>query len=300
MIKKLIITGASSPIAKEVVSLLPKDIEILKLSSSICYKGIPFNLNNVSSDILKIIHDFKADSMIHLAWTSVTSDTYNYDSHFFNLIGSLNLIKEFILSGGRNLLSVGSFAEYGDFKGTDKKISENELCFPNNYYAKCRNELCSLLDIICEHYCVNYTWARIFSAFGMETNSSRLTSQIISSIKNNSLLEIKTSKVIRDFIYMKDIAKALVNLLFLEKNNGIVNISNSKPMTIGEFASIFMRYSGKMDLLKCLDFDLGQAKYIVGDNSKLVHLIDYSSSYSVDEAAIEILKYNNIKVNVSK
>lgn len=291
--KRVIITGASSPIGSQLIKILPKNCEILLLYHRVSQdssKRITFDLHNIDSDVISKINNFKADTMFHLAWGDATVSTHESYNHFESMVGSLCIINNFFKSGGKTLIGIGTYAEYGNI--IDKKIPFDELmeAHPITGYAKLRLGLYSVLNLMCERINVNFTWARIFSSFGNENNPNRLTYQIIDGLQKNQEVTIKTSQLIRDFIYTKEIARALLLLAENNSYNGIVNICSSQPLSIEKYAKLIAKLMGKEQYLICNAVQTTQPDYIVGSNKKLMQLCDYRPKYRLEDAILDLLR----------
>ena len=289
MVKKIIVLGANSPTAKEFCKHFTNNIEILKFSHHKADDNQhQFDLNNISYQDIDIIKKFQADTLINFAWLSVTSTTYNSHEHLDNYIGSLLLIKEFIYAGGKNLIGIGTCYEYGEkYKSL---INEVTIPQPTTYYASIRLSLYSILNIICKRHDINFTWARLFSNYGVEKNERRLTKYLISNFLNDKPVHINEPFKEYDYIYFKDVAKLLFLITTAEKDLGVINLCTSKGTSILDYALTIQKLLGKKDLI-LYDANNKNNIKVVGDNSKLLSTVGDYKFYTVEEGLSEIIEH---------
>jgi UDP-glucose 4-epimerase len=108
---------------------------------------------------------------------------------------------------------------------------------------------------------------RLFSAYGPE-NKKQLLWDIYQKAKHTKSLTLKgTGEESRDFIYIDDIAQAILAVANNAQFNGeVVNVANSISIKINEVSALFERYLGKG---LTINFDnethLGNPKHLVAD-----------------------------------
>ena len=80
---------------------------------------------------------------------------------------------------------------------------------------------------------LNWAWGRIFFLFGAHEHPGRLISSVINSLIESDSADCSHGGQIRDFMFVKDVADAFVDLLDSEVK-GAVNIASGEARTIKE------------------------------------------------------------------
>lgn len=289
--KKVILTGATGLIGKEAIEpLLNSGFEIYALT----IEKIPLHSTQINwiqcnlldeSVIKKTFEEIKPDYLLHFAWVA-SGDYLTSDINYQLRDASLNILKVFQENGGKRAVFAGTCFEY-EFK--NEPLKETDKLNPQTVYAKCKNELREKAQKFCEENEISFGWGRIFYVYGHGENEKRLTSHLINSLRQDKEVIITAGKLVRDYIYTKDIAGAFVK--FLDTNvEGCVNICTNKPISIEEYARTIAKKLGKENLLVFRDESQGQPAFIVGDNSRLKNEVGYKLQYSLNEALDKIIE----------
>ena len=293
---KIIITGSSGLIGTTLLKELEKDDnEIFTLSrtptKSLKYKHITCDISQIKNEDLNNIRDLKADILFHLAWNS--TGNFSSENNIDLLIGTINLVKAFISSGGKKTIFTGTYVEYSDSKN---KISETALIKPSSFYAFSKNSVGSILQEYCNLVGHQFVHARLFSAYGLEKIKGRLVSDLIDCYKNKTQLIIKNPFLIRDYIHASDVARSLIALANSSNANGIYNIGTGIGTSIKSFVDTF---SDQFDIDGII-FNNTQCSInqYVANVDKLSKVIDVKSFKSVKEGIADLKKALEINMNV--
>lgn len=287
--KKIILTGATGLVGRPLLEKLKDNYEILAISrkkrkdNNIIW--IQDDLANIKEETLSKIKTFKADSFIHLGWES--TGNFNSNINYLFLSNSIRLLNSFLESGGEHVTIAGTYAEYAN---SDTPLTELSKIFGNNKYSDSKIKLHEIIKKMIENSKVNLTWTRFFSVFGKETTPNRLLSYVDQCIKNNSEVIINHSQLIRDYIYNKDVARAL---LFLTQNQipGDFNISTGKGITIGDFISSYCKIIYDIENITLLHKETNSPQVVIGNNTKILNT-GFKLAYNLNEAILDI-KQNN-------
>lgn len=287
--KKILITGATGLIGKEALQpLIEKGFEVYALTfiskgSDSKVHWINANLFN-EEEVKKVFEEVKPEYLLNFAWAT-TGDYLSSDVNFDFLKAGMDLLKYFNLNGGKRAVFAGTCFEY-EFK--DTPLKEDDALNPTTVYAKCKNELREKAEVFCKNNDISFGWGRIFYVYGRGENEKRLTAHVVNSLKADKKVLITSGKLIKDYMYTKDIAGAFVN--FLDTNvSGCVNICTGAPISIREYTTKIASKLSKEDLLEFVDGPTNQPPLIVGDNSKLINEVGYKIQYSLDEAIEEVI-----------
>ena len=96
----------------------------------------------------------------------------------------------------------------------------------------------------------------------------------------------------RDFIYVKDIAKANIAALS-GGSQQIMNISSGKAVSLLEIIEILKQLCGKNVTIQFLPYQQGDIEHSVLDNSKARSLLWWNPTYSLSDGLCEIVNFEN-------
>lgn len=289
--KKVLLTGATGLIGKELIKpLLDNGYKIFAISR----KAIP-NSNTVAwlagdlfdtQFIKSCCKKAQADILVHLAW-KVTRDYAYSNENFSFLASSISLLQEFQQNGGKQVFISGSFSEYDDSKPF---LTENTPINANDMlYTFCKNKLHEISEKFCRQNALDFCYGRIFNVFGHNEDDKRLTKYILNCLSQDKEAIIKSGPLQKDYLYSREIARAIVHIL--NKNyTGTINICSGKPVTIKELALKFAKKFNKEHLLKFENNFGNQPQIIYGDNSILCSQLKYQYFYTLDQAVDEVFE----------
>lgn len=222
---KIFITGSTGFIGKHVVKKLKenKNNELFLLSKDL-------------ADIKKWkkeVEIFKPDAVIHLAWQGIPD--YGPETSVKNLNYGLELFKFLAEIKCKWILAAGSCWEYG---GQSGKISENIPAKPINDFTKAKNSLYLQGKKIAKKNNTQFLWTRFFYVYGPGQKETSLIPYLIKCIKEEKVPEIKNPYAKNDFIFVEDLAAAIVKLVEKKAKGGIYNIGSGYPTPVQEIIKI--------------------------------------------------------------
>lgn len=285
--KKVFVTGITGLIGKELVEpLYDAGFEIYALvhnNGSVdkrinCIQGDLFDENFIKGVMEKV----RPEYLLNMAWAT-TGDYLSSDINYNFLNAGLNLLKHF---KGKRAVYAGTCFEY-KFK-TEPLKETDELEPEKTLYTTCKNELREKAEIYCKENNISFGWGRIFYVFGNGESKTRLTGAVFDKLKKNEEVFITAGKLLKDYMYTKDIAGAFVK--FLDSDvEGQVNICTGKAISIRDYVLEIAKLMNKENLVVFKDEALNQPPLIVGDNTRLLNEVGYKQKYSTLEGLKEVL-----------
>lgn len=277
---KVLVTGGAGFIGSHIVETLQNEADIVVLDS--LRSGNLSNLEGLKAEV--VIGDIRNRDIVRKCMTGV-----DYVFHLAALIsvpesmenplecldinnrGMLIVLEEAVRAGVKMLCFSSSCAVYGD-NPISPKI-ETLAPEPKSPYAV------SKLDG--EYYCgifrdtgkLKTACLRYFNVFGPRQSPESAYAAAIpifvsKAVKNDSICIYGDGDQTRDFIYVKDIAKANI---YLASNGitGIFNIGYGRKTSIKELAEKIIKVTNSKSKIQYLPERIGDIKHSLGNIDKL-------------------------------
>ena len=295
MKKRALVTGAAGFIGTQIIkALLNKNYEITALIEKGDEKSRE-KLKNISSRISVIdsLEDSSYDTIFHLATVGVRPDFDNIDLICdINIKMSCNLVDFAKRNNSGLLVNFGSCFEYGDHG--DVLLTEDMECKPESLYAISKVASTSLVTAYAKQKAVNLITVRPFGVFGEGEGPARLAPSIINSLKNGQKIDTTAGQQIRDFVNVKDVAKAIVELSEAKyQAYEIYNICSNNPVKVRDFIEEIVSVCGfdkSLVNFGALPYRNNEAMKFAGDNSKLQKVINYPFPDNHRDGILDILR----------
>jgi nucleoside-diphosphate-sugar epimerase len=191
---------------------------------------------------------------------------------------------------GERATFVGTCAEYDWRYGF---CSESITSIrPETLYGVCKNSLREVCESFCARHGIDFSWGRVFFLYGPNEHPVRLVPSVIVSLLRNKQADITLGTQIRDFLYSKDVASALVALL-CSNVSGPVNIGSAEPTTIRDITSKIGAKLGNPKLLNYggVEMPKDEPPVILADNRRLTQEVGWSPKYTLESGLDETIKW---------
>ncbi len=251
MPNRIIISGASGFIGKYCLpTFSDRGFEVHAISTS--KQGQDENgvfwhkLNLLEESSKDLLTKIQPTHFLHLAWYTKHGSFWSSDQNYKWLAVSKTLADDFMNAGGKRFVFSGSCAEYTWGGHCVEGITMEN---PSSVYGQCKKEFSDYLRGISIRNKVSYAIGRIFFLYGPGEPSARLVPAVINSCLNNDSIKSTDGLQVRDFMFVNDVANALVSLTCSE-SQGVVNIASGQALKIRDFIGEICKILGSKSNLE--------------------------------------------------
>ncbi len=181
----------------------------------------------------RAIEKFNPDAAVHFAWVATPGVYLESPENELYLRWSLDLARGLRNLGVNHIVGAGTCIEY---QISDAPLSEEFTPVnPTTRYARCKNELRTILADNARQEGWHFCWGRVFYPYGVGEHPARLCSSLIQKFQRGEKLLLKTPDSRKDYIHIEDLAAAI--LLTVEKKfTGTINWGTGTGVSVREIA----------------------------------------------------------------
>jgi nucleoside-diphosphate-sugar epimerase len=165
---------------------------------------------------------------------------------------------------------LGTCAEY-DWASADTPLNENtSLIGPTTLYGVAKDALRRVACAYAEQEGFEMAWARLFFLYGPREAPGRLVASVARALLLGEPAETSAGAQRRDFLYVDDVASAVVALLD-SSIVGPVNIASGHGFALADIVDDIGQAVGRPELLRkgALRERPGEPSMLIGDASRL-------------------------------
>lgn len=293
---KVLVTGGAGFIGSHIVEeLLLNNYEVAVLDNFSSGKLSNIEANKVTiyeGDVVdenfvnKVVSDFKPMHIIHQAAQVSVAESVNnmLKDEQINIKGSLNIINAARVNNVNRIVFASSAAVYGNPQYLP--VDENHPVNPMSPYGLSKLTVEKYLEISNSLYGLNYTILRYSNVYGPRQDAKGeggVVSIFTDNVCNEKNLHIFGDGMqTRDFIFVKDVARANVASLKLEENF-ILNVSSNTIITIKELAKLVISENNSTVIIEHGDERLGDIKDSLLDNKLLIEHLNVQQFTDISE-----------------
>jgi nucleoside-diphosphate-sugar epimerase len=215
-----------------------------------------------------LLAEIRPTHMLHMAWETTHGSYWSSPANLDWLAAGAKLFRAFPESGGERLVVAGTCAEY-DW-GCDRMVENEALEHPATLYGRIKLAHHHAMMAAAAEMGFSAATGRIFFAYGPYENAKRIIPYACHQIAMGKPAEFGSGRLLRDFMYVEDVAAGFVALLNSDIE-GACNVSSGAGVSLAEIVMNIGKIGGRPDLIR-----LGtrpdrpdDPPTLVGDNAKL-------------------------------
>ncbi len=263
-----------------------------RLLQSKLYKHYVCDISN-KEKLFEIFKFEKPEFIIHLAAQAGVRFSLESPQTYFesNLKGFFNILEMCRIFKIKNLIFASSSSVYGN--SSKSYFSEEDFVdTPLNLYAasKKSNEL--LAYSYANLYKINTIGLRFFTVYGTYGRPDMSYYKFTNDILNGKPIDIYgKGEMYRDFTYIDDITKGIINFVELMVKNeikdsvpySVFNIGNNSPVKLTYFISLIEKALGVKAKKNFLDFQPGEAIKTSANIEKIQKVTNFKPKVKIEE-----------------
>jgi len=239
-----------------------------------------------------------ADYVFHMGALVSVFDSVNRpeDNNSINISGTLNVLLAAKANEVKRVAMASSAAVYGNDPVLPK--TENMLPQPESPYAAAKITGEYYMRVFASLYNIETVSLRFFNVYGPRQDPSSMYSGVISkftdTLKKKEIPKIfGDGKQTRDFVYVKDLVRAILLAMHSEKvgKGEVFNVATSKTTSLIELLAVLNNIL-KLDIKP--EFDearTGDIRHSYASIDRTKEVLGYTPDYSLKEGLEELLAY---------
>ncbi|HVA96943.1 MAG TPA: GDP-mannose 4,6-dehydratase [Candidatus Acidoferrales bacterium] len=300
---KIVVTGGAGFIGSHITELLCDKKHSVKVIDNLSF-GYERFIDNRAQFIKGDINDEKllkrvlkgADAVVHLAASSIIKFSYDNPLSYFenNLINGVKLLDAMRINRVSKIINSSTAAVYGNPRTIP--VKEDDFKEPMNTYGASKLAFEEALCAYYHAYGIDSVSLRYFNAYGPRDEQKPATRAVpmwMKAIITNKPVEMYwNGKQIRDYIFVKDIAKAHIDVLKL-RGLHYYNIGSGNGIMMKNIITTIEKIAGK----KLKTIDKGERKgdpaKLVADISKIKREVSWEPRTTLFEGLQKTFEYYN-------
>ncbi|WP_274649475.1 NAD-dependent epimerase/dehydratase family protein [Paenibacillus humicola] len=305
---KVAVTGGAGFIGSHIVELLTAEghepVVIDNFSTgrrANVPSGVRLHEIDVSSSGLEdVFRRERFDSVIHqAAQVKVPESIRNpYADARSNILGSVNVLACCRTFAVKKLVYASSCAVYGD--PGDVSIEESVSVHPLSFYGLSKNVPEHYMKLFGELCGLSYTILRYANVYGPRQSSGGeggVVSIFAERLIGGEAPAIYgTGNQVRDFVYVKDVAKANV-LALADTGSHVLNIGRNERTSINELFALMASLNGTPVVPRYLPPREGDIEFSRLDNTAARRVLGWKPAYDLEDGLKETLDYFRSRIS---
>lgn len=296
MAKRVLITGAAGFIGRQCLDpLLRKGYEVHAVSRQpIAAADDELVWHRVNllepGSAGQLVRQVKPTHLLHLAWVTTPEKYWNARENLNWVQVSLELMLGFADVGGQRAVCAGTCAEYDwRFGYCTEYLTPLR---PATLYGASKAGLQMVLESFASERGFSLAWGRIFFPYGPHEAGERLLPSVINHLLHREPVICTPGDQVRDFMYVCDVADALVALLESDVG-GPVNIAAGEPIAIRDLVTLVAEWLNGLQLVQfgVLPIRDNDPPLLVADTRRLMKDVGWLPKRALREGLLQTIEW---------
>lgn len=256
------------------------------------FKEDILNLNSIKSNFSDV------DAVVHFAARTGVIESLEKPQEFtkVNVSGTVSLLELCREYDIPKFVLASTGAVYGN---QEPPFFETMMTDPISPYAASKVAAENFAKSYGNTYGINSSVLRFTNVFGPRKSFgpyANVIPKFVRSILRNSKITIfGDGTQERDFVYVKDVAKACYDAINYGKND-IYNIGTGKNTSLNQLIKLLEDIFSKEVEKEYLDFRAGESKIAYSSIKKATSVLNYSPQYSLKEGIMEYIEFEKTQL----
>jgi UDP-glucuronate 4-epimerase len=236
----------------------------------------------------KIISKEKPDKILHLAARAGVQPSLKDPLEYVrsNIVGTANLLEACKKHGIRHFVFASSSSVYGG----NKKVPFSEEDRVDNQYSPyaATKKSCEIIASNYHHTTGMHIIAlRYFTVYGPRNRPDMAIYTFAQKIEEGKEITLygKGDEIKRDWTFIGDIVEGTIKALDNVEKFGfeIINLGNSKPVSVAYFVSLLEKALGKKAITKRAPLPIGDVPITYADTKKAKRILDWQPTTTIEQ-----------------
>ena len=236
-----------------------------------------------SSSLRQMFGSFSPDVVVNLGGKAGVRDSIHDPVGFFrtNTEGVIKLLEECRRHSVPNFIQASTSATYGEVSGM---TSEDDLSDRSLTPYGASKKSAEVAAYVYSHlYGINITIFRLFTVYAPAGRPDMAMFRFVRWICEGEPVTILGKGIIRDFVYVEDITKAVLAAMHTGLHYEVINLSGGRPIEIDKLVGIIAECAGREAKIRRLPASSADVPYTEANLSKAASLLNWHPTTSIEE-----------------
>jgi len=259
------------------------------------YENFTFLQENIIHS--QSIYKYKPDVICHLASLAGVRNSIDKPKDYcrVNIEGFINILEQCKSENTNKKIKI-VFASSSSVYGNNTKIpfkETDEINKINSPYAASKKCMETLAQTYNQLYNLNIIGLRFFTVYGPRGRPDMAPYKFIKNIIEDKVIKkYGTGNTFRDYTYIDDIIKGIVNsLLYNLEGFRIYNLGNNKRISLNQFIETCEKVTNKKAIIEEIENQKGDVNGTCADITKSQKELDYLPKTKLEEGLMKLYDY---------